>query len=171
MNETSAALSPSMGRASPVPNRQSTTTAYRRRGMRAKNSPRYFSLTAAQSVENFSARQSTATSSPASCRMRAATNPSPPLLPPPHTKSASPTPSLAIASETARASAAPARSISTAEGVPAPIAASSNRRICRLENEYFIRCSLLHTAARRRAPPLFQSSSAKNAFSASFAVS
>ena len=129
----SAAFSPSAGRESPVPKRQSTTTAYRRRGIRPSTSPRYFALTAAQSSENFSAMQSAATSSPASCRMRAATNPSPPLLPPPQTKSASPPSVRASASLTARASASPARSMSVRDGVPAAIAASSNRRICSLE--------------------------------------
>ena len=114
----SAAASPSGVRESPVPRTQSTTRAYRRRGILPRTSPLYLILARAQSLENFSARQRICVALPRSAKSRAAINPSPPLLPPPQTKSASSASTAFIAASTVSASASPARSMKTRAGVP-----------------------------------------------------
>ena len=71
---------------------------------------------------------STRASRPSSRSSRAATNPSPPLLPLPHTTAISPVGASCWATS---ASPAPARSISSRPGIPSsPIAHSSSARCC-----------------------------------------
>ena len=130
----------------PVPNRQSTMRAKRFLGKTEYTSPPSFSnssLFFLQSAENLSATHSASTESPFCIRILAQTNPSPPLLPPPHTHKIPPSGQSLSASS---ASAAPARSISSREGTSSvSIVNLSASRICALVSTYRI-ASPLFTA-------------------------
>ena len=134
MRPTRAAAAPSSGRERPAPNRASTTSAKPAGSAPAASAtgPVHSAAAAAASPRSAarSPRSATSTAIPAAARRRAATNPSPPLLPGPHRTRTRPSPALAPAiASTRSATAAPARRIRSRPGVPAAIAAASARRI------------------------------------------
>ena len=119
----------------PVPRRASTTTSARlsraRRTPSTTAIPRRLAMSWFRRASGGSFRTSPAsrhsTSQPAACRWRATTNPSPPLLPAPQTTAALPEPPRRRISS---AAARPARSMSTAPGMPSsPMARASTARI------------------------------------------
>ena len=138
------AFSPSTPPCKPVPNRQSTTSAYPSTfGNAVKISPPHavhLSLFATQSFESFSAKHTVVTTRPRPFKIRAHTKPSPPLLPPPHTQSIFPVGASLSASS---ANAIPARSISANDGTPSfSIVYPSASRICLFVSTYIRRSFL-----------------------------
>ena len=132
----SCAIAPATGSrgspSNPVPKSASTATSAPSRAPAASGrgaGPGRRSRLAAASPRNSSggAVSMTSTSRPCSRSRRAATRPSPPLLPFPHTTATVP---AGARSATARATPAPARSISSSEGTPcSSIAQASIARI------------------------------------------
>ncbi len=127
---TRAAAAPSSGRERPAPNRASITSENPAGSAPAasETGPVHSAAAAAASPRSAarSPRSATSTAIPASARRRAATNPSPPLLPGPHRTRIGPLPVIARARA---ATAAPARRMRSRPGMPAAIAAASARRI------------------------------------------
>ena len=130
MPSTRARATPSSGRASPAPISASTTLAAPSRMVGSSGagvSPqRSAARRASPRSASRGARQPSRTTTPASRRIRAATNPSPPLLPGPHSTATGPP---ASRRRTTAATAAPALSIRSMPALPRAIASASARPI------------------------------------------
>src|SRR5437762_4461439 len=122
---------PSIGRASPAPNSASITSPASAMTAGANGSTGPVQRAAAAAASPFSASRdpssATRTGQPRSARRRAVTNPSPPLLPGPHSTSAG---CFGQRRATASATARPAFSISAMPATPPAIVSRSASSIC-----------------------------------------
>ena len=136
-----AAAGPLTGRSSPVPNNASMTSAASGQSPVASITPpghRSRAIRASPLRSEASPRSATVTSRPSAMRRRAATNPSPPLLPGPARTRTGPSAPRPVATS---ATAFPAASMRVMPGTPAAIARASALAICAAVSNSFMSAS------------------------------